>query len=896
MKTKLIFLALLIFCTTYSSAQIRISIHDSTFTIGDTLNIPIYADSMLTDQNILAYKLQLMYDSNILRIISVSANATLSQGMNVSYNNQLSDKIDIAAAGTIPLTSNGILLFIKVAAINSGNMYLIFTDTLNNYFNEGSPAISFRNGYFKVLPRPTLSIYPSSGILTVGEEMVFTANSGQSPYSWSVTNPSSASINSSGILTGLKSGFIKVIARDAAGIIDSTTGTIEIRSFGLKIRDSSFYTGQTVVIPIYVSDLSGLGIYSGQFNLSFNHYILTPINIINIGTLTQNYMVPAFNYDGNGNMSIAFAGSSALSGSGIMMYIEFQISPIYNGNCGLSFSNIVFNQNLPGNFANGNLNIINSSSLSIYPTTASAASGDTLRFEVYNGTPPYKWAVSDTGLAKIDKTGLLSVIKTGTVIVTATDFYGANGNTGNISLFDTKVSLSDVSGNSGKTVDLDVIIGNLSSSLSIYSFQAEISFDSSIVKFNQIVSSGTSTNGWSFSVNNKGNSIVLDAASAYSLKNPGTLFKVRFNISANTNSGIYSPVYLQQFLFNEGTPSSLTLDGSITVTTSNPPGWANLQYPGNAVIFKGDSVTVFARIWIDGVTNLSGQGAGVTTWIGYNTTNVNPNLWTNWIPAMYNTDAGNNDEYKGTFGRMLPKGTYYYASRFLYNGIFYYGGFSTSGGGFWDGITYNSGELFINANPITAPTNLIATNIKIYKVNLAWVDNSNNENNFVVERTTDTTGSSGWETIVTLPSNSQTFQDSTVSVNVWYRWRVKAINADTSSSYAVSASLFILPLMSAGTENKPVEYSISQNYPNPFNPSTIIKYSIPFESYVIIKFYNCLGESVREVDAGTRGPGYYRLSFNASGLSSGIYFYTIQANSIDGKQNFKNTKKMILMK
>ena len=896
MKTKLIFLALLLFCTTYSTAQIRLSIHDSTFTTGDTLNIPIYADSILTGQNILAYKLQFTYDSNILRIISVSANSTLSQSMSVSYNNQVSDKIDIAAAGTIPLKGDGILLFIKVVAIYSGNMYLTFTDTLNNYFNEGSPGISFRNGYFNVQPRPTLSIYPSSGILTVGEEMVFTANSGQSPYSWSVTNSSAASINSSGILTGLKSGFIKVIAKDAAGVIDSTTGTIEIRSFGLKIRDTSFYTGQTVVIPLYVSDLSGLGIYSGQFNLSFNHYILTPISIINSGTITQNYSIPTFNYDGNGNMSIAFAGSSALSGNGIIMFVKFQISPVYNGNCGLNFSNIVFNQNLPGNSTDGNLNIINLSSLSIYPATASVASGDTLRFEVYNGTPPYKWIVSDTSLAKIDQTGLLSVIKAGSVIITATDFNGANGSTGSISLFDTKVNLSDVSGNKGKTVDLDVVLGNLLPSLSIYSFQANISFDSSLVKFNEIVSAGTSTSGWSFSVNNKGNNIILSAASANSLKSSGTMFKISFNISANANSGNSTPVYLQQFLFNEGTPSALTKDGSITVTTSSPPGWANLQYPGNAAIFKGDSVTVYAQIWIDGITNSSGQGAGVTAWIGYNTSNVNPNSWTNWIPAVYNTDAGNNDEYKATIGRMLPKGTYYYASRFQFNGIFYYGGYSTGGGGFWDGTMYNSGVLLINANPITAPTDLVATNISINKVNLTWVDNSNNENNFVVERTTDTTGNSGWGTVVKLPLNSITFKDTTVSVNVWYRWRVKAVNADTSSSYAISKSLLTLPPMSIEIGTTPIEYSISQNYPNPFNPSTIIKYSIPFESYVIIKFYNCLGESVREIDAGTRGPGYYKLSFNASGLSSGIYFYTIQANSIDGKQNFKNTKKMILMK
>lgn len=96
--------------------------------------------------------------------------------------------------------------------------------------------------------------------------------------------------------------------------------------------------------------------------------------------------------------------------------------------------------------------------------------------------------------------------------------------------------------------------------------------------------------------------------------------------------------------------------------------------------------------------------------------------------------------------------------------------------------------------------------------------------------------------------------------------------------------------------NLPYKFELSQNYPNPFNPSTVISYTLPSESMVLIKFFNSLGQIVREVDAGTKQAGNYKLNFNSSGLASGIYFYTIKAVSVDGKNNFSTVKKMILMK
>lgn len=91
-------------------------------------------------------------------------------------------------------------------------------------------------------------------------------------------------------------------------------------------------------------------------------------------------------------------------------------------------------------------------------------------------------------------------------------------------------------------------------------------------------------------------------------------------------------------------------------------------------------------------------------------------------------------------------------------------------------------------------------------------------------------------------------------------------------------------------ENIPGTYFISQNYPNPFNPSTEIEYQIPKESFVVIKIYDSIGREVRTLVNKDKPAGNYRVTFNATSLSSGVYFYRITAGS------YTSVKKMILMK
>ncbi|HMQ78702.1 MAG TPA: T9SS type A sorting domain-containing protein [Ignavibacteria bacterium] len=88
----------------------------------------------------------------------------------------------------------------------------------------------------------------------------------------------------------------------------------------------------------------------------------------------------------------------------------------------------------------------------------------------------------------------------------------------------------------------------------------------------------------------------------------------------------------------------------------------------------------------------------------------------------------------------------------------------------------------------------------------------------------------------------------------------------------------------------PKNFSLSQNYPNPFNPETKINFTIPQAAFVTISIYNTLGQIVAQLVSQDMNAGYYTYDFNASDLTSGIYFYRITAGE------FSETKKMMLIK
>jgi hypothetical protein len=88
----------------------------------------------------------------------------------------------------------------------------------------------------------------------------------------------------------------------------------------------------------------------------------------------------------------------------------------------------------------------------------------------------------------------------------------------------------------------------------------------------------------------------------------------------------------------------------------------------------------------------------------------------------------------------------------------------------------------------------------------------------------------------------------------------------------------------------PLQYSLEQNYPNPFNPKTVIGYQLLVSGNVSLKVFDILGNEVAILIDGYIEAGNHKVDFNAAGLNSGVYFYTIES------ANFTETKKMILLR
>jgi len=87
---------------------------------------------------------------------------------------------------------------------------------------------------------------------------------------------------------------------------------------------------------------------------------------------------------------------------------------------------------------------------------------------------------------------------------------------------------------------------------------------------------------------------------------------------------------------------------------------------------------------------------------------------------------------------------------------------------------------------------------------------------------------------------------------------------------------------------------LEQNYPNPFNPSTIIRYQLSANSSVKLEVFDMIGRRVASLVNAEQAAGRYEVNFNASNLSSGVYFYRLQATSLQG--SYTKMMKMLLVK
>jgi len=193
------------------------------------------------------------------------------------------------------------------------------------------------------------------------------------------------------------------------------------------------------------------------------------------------------------------------------------------------------------------------------------------------------------------------------------------------------------------------------------------------------------------------------------------------------------------------------------------------------------------------------------------------------------------------------------------------------------------GVMVSNSWPGVVPVELanFSANTNGNSVDLQWATaTETNNNGFEVLRNgTPITfiNGNGTSTVV----NNYAYSDKNVS-NGKHLYQLRQVDFDGTSKIVAQTEVEV--------NFTPGKFELMNNYPNPFNPSTVISYQLPIESNVLLKVFNVLGDEVATLVNGQQTAGAHSVNFNASDLSSGIYFYTIEAGS------FTATKKMILTK
>ena len=127
--------------------------------------------------------------------------------------------------------------------------------------------------------------------------------------------------------------------------------------------------------------------------------------------------------------------------------------------------------------------------------------------------------------------------------------------------------------------------------------------------------------------------------------------------------------------------------------------------------------------------------------------------------------------------------------------------------------------------------------------------------------------------------------------------KLKAADKSAQIAYDSDFKTFEIVAVDHDESNLPFGWSLQENYPNPFNPSTTIEYSLHQPGDVSLIVYNLLGEEVARLVNEAHQAGNYKISWDASNISSGIYFYRLQVRQTGGRaSDFIETKKMLLLK
>ncbi len=299
------------------------------------------------------------------------------------------------------------------------------------------------------------------------------------------------------------------------------------------------------------------------------------------------------------------------------------------------------------------------------------------------------------------------------------------------------------------------------------------------------------------------------------------------------------------------------------------------------ILFFSSSASLFAvnDLSVSGVTGGSAAANGTYVYQGthnshYYWKSSNNNWYIYWHNYWGDWEINPVLDYTGT----------YYANTYTptaSDGIPY----ATPGVFVWDAANYDFTNMTMEqVTPTPVELTTFAAYVKNGFIELNWQTATEvNNYGFEIERSQNNT----WQKIAFIQghgnSNSPKEYSFTDKPNGGsnFKYRLKQIDTDGKYEYSPEVEVNI---------NVPTDFSVKQNFPNPFNPTTKIEFAIPTDNHVQIKVFNVLGMELATLLNEHRQAGTHSVEFDASNLSSGIYFYKI----VSGE--YSEMRKMILLR
>ncbi len=550
---------------------------------GAVVDVPVSTASV-TALGVLSFQFEISYNPSVVTPTAVLETGTLpgTAGWNnatfsVLTFNASSARLSVSDAGATALTGTGPLMVLRFTLnpelLNGSSTTLGFTGFT---FNEGNPPATTTNGSITVNPTPQITVSPATGVSYRAATLQFFASGSVSnPVTWATTDPTIATISGTGLLTGVSPGFTRVFAVDAAARRDTTDGLIEIRGMRLTAGSASVVQALSVEVPITTTSLSGLGVRSGQFTLTYNSNLLTPTGVTAPpGTLLYGHGPMGFGIPTPGTLSVDFTGTTDLSGTGALCRVAFTGSSTNSGTSSLTWVSALFNETLPAVTVNGSVNVTGVGSLFISPDQVTLLTGQTPAFTVRGSptpTPPITWSVLDPTVASISPSGLLTALAGGDTQVRAQDALGALDFNTAVHVYDFAASLGTLTAVPGATVRIPLNSDRTLGALGIYSLQYTVQWSGTAITAARAGRSGLSAiwqpTGFASLLTLP--RITLAGAGSVPLNDDGTeISAIEFDIAPGTAPGTDITLTLSSLLFNEGTPRATLTGGTIRVRTT----------------------------------------------------------------------------------------------------------------------------------------------------------------------------------------------------------------------------------------------------------------------------------------------------------------------------------------